>query len=1043
MKRLLSGKRFILPAVSVLFVVSIALLLKKTGTRPGTPINISALTEEEEEKSAASDDPVRRMNEEFDMLKDPATGQIPLNIRMQELQAAEVAPLKENLGAARVLSANSYTFAGPSNLGGRIRGLMYDVRYDGVSNKTIFASGVSGGVFRSMDDGTTWAKVSPDNALYSVTCIVQDPRPGSQDTWYYGTGEGLGNSTSATSAFYLGFGVYKSTDNGSTWNKVLNSPFAEGALEAFDSRFDVVSSLAVNPLNGDLYAGTLNTVMRLPAASSSWVTELGVFGGNSGGVVDVKVGSDGVVYAAIPGNGGTAAANEGIWRKNATNTWVRIAGGGSPAWFNTGATLGRTMLAIDPSNEKNVYAVYYNGTTSSCAGIAAPEAEFGKYDTSSQAWVDLSAGLPNETGCSDGNDPFAVQGGYDLIMAVKPGNPNVIFLGGTNIYRLNSSDQFTTAGYTTTRAGGYAGTGGYARYTNSHSDIHTIAFQPGSPNIMLCGDDGGLQRTTDNTAGTVAWTDISSGLTTYQFYYVAIDPTNGSTKYIGGAQDNGTSYRDAGSNVFARALSGDGVSVGISAGNTMHFLGSQNGTMYRKAPALAEGFISANLTPSGATLSASRLFVTLFHLDNDNTENLYYVDFNELWRATNATTATSFATDFTEISGVRTTIGGVRIRSLATSRGAYNAAKSKLFFGTEDGRVFRLDDPVNAAAATAPVLINNASGMPSGTIIDLAVNPRSSDTVVAVYSNYGVSSIWFCGNATTGSPTWTNIEGPVVSLQSIRSVAMVITSGTPAPAAPGPLGTLATNNIEYYVGTSTGLYSATDLNGTSTVWSKEGSSTIGNAVVSALAYRPSDNTLLVGTHGNGMFVTTVPFVSLPVTFAYFKGYVSGEKAVLEWQTTSEKDNKGYEIERSYDGNKFEKIGFVSASTFSASVKNYTFTDNAPLAAIQYYRLKQVDLDNKTVYSKVVLVKYNENAAPRLLYVNNPFAGELRFTLSKPLDSKGRVQLIDMNGRVIMNREVAANSGNIITLPVSNLPHGTYIVNLKSTLLNETRRVVKQ
>ena len=82
-------------------------------------------------------------------------------------------------------------------------------------------------------------------------------------------------------AFYLGFGIYKSTDNGSTWAKILNTPFAEGALESFDSRFDIVSSLQVNPINGDLYAGCLNVVMRLPFGTTTWVTEQGAFGGNS------------------------------------------------------------------------------------------------------------------------------------------------------------------------------------------------------------------------------------------------------------------------------------------------------------------------------------------------------------------------------------------------------------------------------------------------------------------------------------------------------------------------------------------------------------------------------------------------------------------------------------------------------------------------------------------------------------------------------------------------------------------------------------------
>ena len=1046
-------KKSLLRSSIILLVISSAILATLTGKKlykkQVEPIIRLTDLNESELVSEASENPQMRAQEEFDMLKDPKTGKIPENIRLMELQAAEAAPLKQNLLISPSL-ANTYTFAGPSNLGGRIRGLVYDVRYNGTSNQIIFASGISGGVFKSVNNGGTWTKVSPSNFLYSVTCIAQDPRPGFQDTWYYGTGEGLGNSASATSSFYFGFGIYKSTDNGANWTKILNTPFSEGTLENFDSRFDIVSSLAVNPVNGDLYAGTMNTVSRLPFGTSSWVSEIGTFAGNTTGVVDVKVGTDGVVYAAFPGNGAlpttaTSVANEGVWRRNTLGTWTRIAGGGTPAWFNVntigiGGTspnrvpLERIVLAIDPNDEKNVFALYSNGTSSSCAGTPAPEAEFGKYDTTTGTWIDLSAGLPDETGCSDGNDPFATQTGYDLIVSVKPGNSNVVFIGGTNIYRLNSADLFTTAGYTNTRVGGYAGSGGYALYAQSHSDIHAIAFQPGSPNIMLCGNDGGVQRTTDNTASSISWTDISGGLTTYQFYYAAIDPTNGSSNYLGGAQDNGTSYRGGGTNAFTKALSGDGVSVGISVSNSMHFVGFQSGSMFRRAPGLPEGSINANLTPSSG-LSANRLFVTLFHLDPDNTENLYYVDFNELWRTTSATTATSFAVNFSELTGVRTTIGAINIRSIATSRGTYSATRSKLYFGTNDGRVFRLDDPVNAIAGSAvPVQINSGAGMPVGTIIDIAVNPRSSDTVVAVYSNYGLSSnIWFCGNATSGSPTWTSIEGPVVSLPSIRSVEMVITFGAPGPNAPQ-----ATNNIEYYIGTSTGLYSTNDLNGSATLWAKEGSTTIGNSVVSTMAYRPSDNRLLVGTHGSGMFDAVVPF-AVPVNLLYFKGAVVNGFTALQWKSTLEVNNKGFEIERSYDGNAFEKIGFVPASSTGV----YDFKDKTPPAAIQYYRLKQVDIDGRTTYTKVILLRYKEDEAPRLLFVNNPFADQLRLTFSKPLTNITSIDLMDMGGRLVVRKTEGAINSNSLLLKIPRaISAGTYIIKVRSGLLNETRTIIK-
>ncbi len=96
-------------------------------------------------------------------------------------------------------------------------------------------------------------------------------------------------------------------------------------------------------------------------------------------------------------------------------------------------------------------------------------------------------------------------------------------------------------------------------------------------------------------------------------------------------------------------------------------------------------------------------------------------------------------------------------------------------------------------------------------------------------------------------------------------------------------------------------------------------------------------------------------IRLPVTLASFTGEKSGEQTKLTWKTTSETNNKGFEIERSADARTFEKIGFVDGSGDSKENQFYHFTDLNPLAA-GYYRLKQLDYDGKFEYSKVIVVK---------------------------------------------------------------------------------------
>ncbi len=93
----------------------------------------------------------------------------------------------------------------------------------------MLTGGINGGIFRSTDGGSTWNFVHPVDEVRSVSCLVQDPRPGFQDTWYAGTGEAIGVSASIPAGFVLGNGILKSTDNGHTWTKLAitadNDPY--------------------------------------------------------------------------------------------------------------------------------------------------------------------------------------------------------------------------------------------------------------------------------------------------------------------------------------------------------------------------------------------------------------------------------------------------------------------------------------------------------------------------------------------------------------------------------------------------------------------------------------------------------------------------------------------------------------------------------------------------------------------------------------------------------------------------------------------------
>lgn len=888
-----------LVALTVLTAAIFFINNKRTSSAPAL---YSKQEEKEEHKARFAQE---RLRYEFDMLKDPATGKLPYRIFEQEIAFARTLPSREDVSIlsrpSQPTVLNSYLPAGPNNIGARTRAVAYDVRYNGSTNRTILAGSVSGGILRSTNGGQNWVRVSPENEIHNLTSLAQDTRPGFQDTWYAGGGEAYGNTANEVGATYLGYGIYKSTNNGASWVKLpLNTItslagtglVAPGTLEGFDHPFDFVHKVAVNPVNGHLYiAGHRRLVKSIDGGVTFRVVfESATSALSINGQMDIAISTTGRLVLAV--NGGAASLDRrGVWLSATgdVDSWTRIAGGNTlgidsvDGWRAnsyeiiqqvtvTQYSSKRILVALAPSNQNMAYVYYENGLSSN-APTLKPETDLFQLNMTGgiTAWSNRSDNLPDFPGGNvSGSDPLAVQNGYDMLVKVLPSDPNTVFVGGTNLYR--SSDGFATKN-NIAWINGYRTIGeSYTAYPNGHADIHELVFNPANPVEAICGNDGGVQSTSNITAGSgafittpVTWTMLPN-YQTLQYYYVAIDPTNGRNNFIGGAQDNGTRLRDksgifsvpADSNNHVPLFGGDGTAVGFSKINTANqaqyvYYAAQFGNIRRRqlTPTQAVDSIRpAGLTPATAG-SASEFgeFITNYRLNPDNTEDLYYVNFNRLFRATTASTVT-MVNGWTELTGVGQAVNSangrdISIRGMGFSRGPYSSANA-LYLGTTNGKLFRLDDPRNTAASTQPVDITPPllTGQTTlGNVQDIAVNPNNDAEIMAVVSNYGTVSIWWTANAKSATPTWKNAEGNL-TLPSIRSCAII----TKKDAANQPV-------TEYYVGTSVGLYSTTNIGTGTPVWQREGGNVLNFAVVQSLAYRPGDNVLLVGTHGNGMYYT--------------------------------------------------------------------------------------------------------------------------------------------------------------------------------------------
>ena len=875
-------KKILVPFVIILIIGFF--LWKQTNNKDDSVDNRNVKTysekkESEKEKAAFVK---ARAQYEYNLLKDLTTGKIPYGIHERELAIARTLPAKQ-LPLSGILgldNLNTYIPAGPTNIGGRTRAIAYDRRFNNTSNRVILSGCVSGGILRSSDGGSTWTRVSPENDIHTLTALVQDPRTGFEDTWYAGGGEPYSSSADGAGAPYLAHGIWKSVNNGVTWVKltltipgVPNPPFD---LEEFDHPFDFVHRIAINPLNGHVYVAAHRRLVRSTNGGTSWEI---VFEGTStstvdNGQMDIVTTSTGRLYLGV--NGGFPDRDKkGIWTSSTgnSNQWNRIAGGlagfpdSIPNWRGNdpSGTSRRILLATAPSNPNILYTIYENGLSQDADVNPRPEIDMFKLDISSgsNVWTNLSANMPDFPGQMDGVDPLETQDGYNMTLVIKPDDPNTVFVGGTNLFRSTSGFANTTA---TAWIAGYTEDFPSALkiYPASHPDMHNLDFMPNNAGSnpgytrAICANDGGIQTTNNIMASggisAVTWTMVPN-YQTLQYYHVAMDPVTGRNNFIGGSQDNGTHFRLDGStaNEHFRLLGGDGGAAAIgsvTSGSSFTVYGSiQFGELYRDK---SNDFVKIKpngLTPFPGLTDAFGEFVTYIKIDFDNPEDLYYVNFNRLFRTRTASTVTSASWE--ELTGVREVINtanptsgtNVSIRAMELTRGSYFTTHV-LYIGTSDGKIFRLDDPRNATPITAPVNITPV-GM-QGAVADIAVNPNNDNEVMAVISNYTannqpITNIWWTNNAKSTIPTWRQVDGNL-GLPSIRSCMIVVKRD-------------ATNNpvTEYYVGTSIGLYSTLSINSGTVTWVREGGNILNYSVITSMDYRPQDNVLLVGTHGNGMY----------------------------------------------------------------------------------------------------------------------------------------------------------------------------------------------
>ncbi|PYT05666.1 MAG: hypothetical protein DMF60_11160, partial [Acidobacteria bacterium] len=546
-----------------------------------------------------------------------------------------------SVAEAQPLALGTWTQLGPGNVGGRTRALTINPTNPNI----MYAAGVAGGVWKTIDAGASWAPLADLLPNIAVSCLAMDPHD--PNTLYAGTGEGYYNGDALRGA-----GIFKTTDAGSTWS-ILDADN--------DLGFRYVNDIVVSPIDGNrVYAATSTAVMRSLDGGTTWTYSVAI---NFPGFFDLAIRTDTTTDFVFATSGNVTLPGI-VWR----NPDAGGSGSWSPVLLEPNA--GRISIAIAPSNQNIVYALVSELNQSVNPGPYqyGLHAVFRSTNSGENfSWVAVDRNTnPNKlntvllsnpiiaylTECGEGTSQFFNQGWYDNVIAVDPVDSNRVWAGGIDLFRSDDGGaNWGLASYwwEDSSAPQYA-----------HADQHAIVFHPqyngASNQTMFVAGDGGIFKTA-NARGPVAtgsgapcnsalsgvsWASLNNNYGVTQFYNVAPYP-NGTT-YFGRTQDNGTVRGgSSGINGWTEILGGDGGFVAVNPTNTNILYAENTGLSIKKS---TNGGISFASSTSGITESSSNfLFIAPFAMNPKSPLQLY-TGGSYIWRSTNGGTSWTRATSY-------------------------------------------------------------------------------------------------------------------------------------------------------------------------------------------------------------------------------------------------------------------------------------------------------------------------------------------------------------------------------------------------------------
>lgn len=715
--------------------------------------------------------------------------------QLRELEAAQILGRKVSL---------PWVSRGPGNVAGRARGILVDS--EDVTGSTWFIASVGGGVWKTEDAGITWRALTDDVPTLQVQSIASSPA--NPSVIYVGTGESFFNVDTLN-----GNGILKSVDKGETWTLL---PSTTG-----DPRLNNVSRIVVSPTDEDLVLASAtvgayktaiestSNIFRSTDGGVSWTVVHTENNANSfGGPRILQLVADptdfDVLYATVYGAGILKSTDAGL-------TWNYI---------NTGITdfTGRFEMAISPVNPDYLFA-----------------SAMGQFH--SELWVSLDGGANWFETFADTEEQnwLGGQGWYDNTIVCHPTDPNIVYVGGLQLWRI------TMAGLgSSTRSTVPIGT-----YGNPHPDHHGLEIvSPQGGNWYLVNtNDGGMARTV-NGVSTASLSEPDLGMVTSQYY--GVDKSPGASAYIGGMQDNGTwrSPVDPDANsAWIDQIGGDGYETSWHFDDPLKLIGGFQFNGLNRS-------LDGGLTWSGATNgladtgSGSAPFITKIGKSIARPDQIFAVGVQGVWRSD----------DF----GGNWSLTPIDVADWGAISSFHNVKVSKadpdiVWAGSRmdiDGNVMVSTDAALSFSATAQY-----AGATLGRISGLATHPAEPNTAYALFSFAQRPKVL---KTTDLGATWTDISGFAGGTSS--------SNGFPDVAVYDLL-VFPHDTNRIWVGTEIGLVESLD-GGATWALSDSGLPSVGIWWLNVI-----EDEAVIATHGRGIWTVTDPAFEDGSTFNPLLGSV--------------------------------------------------------------------------------------------------------------------------------------------------------------------------